>query len=519
MVEVISEDKQVIDGGYCVIKQELSDGTRREITKDGDEISSIKTIRPDGSYTRVNGNNIKTSEQTPEGYWREYDAQTGKIKKEISPQKVITTFRENGNIESISDEANGIYHSYYENGNLARYVEKNYEIYKAIDGVVNYELKDGKLTINPDWFSYYRLGVKSQNNNEHWEEKCTLNSKKKTLLCLGGSQTKEARAANGNGNAFIKILGLSPEEQENVQIVSCYRPYNSLLHYMWRRVSGFEEQYKNDYKREILQKFLPFMARNVDGKFERLRPDELIENFGNIMIQTHCYGANDLLQFDKVFKGTMTKLGYSESLQKKALQQVICITNNSQREMIDNLSFTCIHRYSVRDGQIEPEYEKKYSTEYPQFVQSHEAFIAQKGNQSAFITTRPNEMIMVFDKILADKSSNDEHNDAFWTVNESILSKVGKYQARLMSKIGRFWYHNRGEMANVKEFVQRITANNTLHTFVTNALKFGEKLKAEKKNMLVNHHILKSKWNKFKNPNIPAPKTGVYKLLSEKCKS
>ena len=125
---------------------------------------------------------------------------------------------------------------------------------------------------------------------------------------------------------------------------------------------------------------------------------------------------------------------------------------------------------------------------------------------------------MVFDKIMAERSKKDEHNEAFWTTNEDMLTQVGKYQARLMAKIGQTWYNKKSEMTDISSFLQKITEKTTLHPFVTKALAFGKKLKAEKKNMLVNHHILKSAWNKFKNLNSEIPKTGVYKLLSNKCK-
>ena len=517
MVEVISEKKQAFDGNFCVITQELSDGSRREINRDGDKIFKTKTIQKDGSYIEVNENNVKIEELTSDGYLRKYNPQTKKLAEETSPDKVVTRFHENGNILSIRDEQNGLFKSYYENGNLARFedTKKNYEINKDVHGNINYELKDGELYINPDYFSYYRLGVKSQNNDEHWEEKCTLNHKKKTLLCLGGDQTKDAKAANGNNNAFSAVLGLSTEQKNEMQLVSCYRPSNENLRFIWYKVKGFNKQLENDYKREILQKFMPFMARNIEGKFERLHPQELIENFGNIMIQAHCYGANDLPRINKVFRETMTKLGYSEELQKNALRQIICVTNNSQREMTDNLDFSCIHRYSVTDGQFEPEYKTEESAGYPVFVQDYQAFADKKGNKAAFIKTKANEMIMVFDKILKNDTKNSEHNDAFWTTDEYELSSVGKYQARLMAKIGQAWYDKKSEMTDISSFLQKITEKSTLHTFVTKALALGKKLKAEKKNALINHHILKSAWNKFKNPIIETPKTGVYKLLSK----
>lgn len=517
MVEVISEKKQKIDGEHYLVTQELSDGSLRELSQNGDKIFKTKTIRKDGSYIILDGNDVKIEELTSNGYLCKYNPKNEKLTEETSPDKVVTRFYENGNKQFVRDEQNGVYTSYYENGNLARFedTKKNYEINKAVNGNVNYELKDGKLTINPDYFSYYRLGVKSQNNDEHWEEKCTLNPKKKTLLCLGGDQTKDAKAANGNTNAFFSVLGLSQEEKDNVQLVSCYRPFNENLRFIWHKVKGFDQQLENDYKREILQKFMPFMARNVDGKFERLHPQELIGNFANIMIQAHCYGANDLPRINKVFRETMTKLGYSEELQKNALRQIICVTNNSQREMTDNLDFSCIHRYSVTDGQFEPEYNTDESAEYPVFVQDYQAFADKKGNKAAFIETKPNEMIMVFDKIMTERSKKDEHNEAFWTTNEDMLTQAGKYQARLMAKIGQTWYDKKSEMTDITTFLQKITEKSTLHTFVTKALAFGKRLKSEKKNMLINHHILKSTWNKFKNPNSETSKTGIYKLLSK----
>lgn len=520
MVEVISEKTQKIDGEHYLVTQELSDGSLRELSQNGDKIFQTKTIQKDGSYIILDGNDVKIEELTSNGYLCKYNPKNEKLTEETSPDKVVTRFYENGNKQFVRDEENGVYISYYENGNLARFedTKKNYKINKAVNGNVNYELKDGKLTINPDYFSYYRLGVKSQNNDEHWEEKCTLNPKKKTLLCLGGDQTKDAKAANGNTNAFSSVLGLSQEEKDNVQLVSCYRPFNENLRFIWHKVKGFGKQLENDYKREILQKFMPFMARNVDGKFERLHPRELMENLGNIMIQAHCYGANDLPHINKVFRETMTKLGYSEELQKNALKQIICVTNNSQREMTDNLDFSCIHRYSVKDGQFEPEYKTEESAEYPVFVQDHQAFADKKGNKAAFIETKPNEIIMVYDKVLADKSKSDEHNEAFWTTDEDMLTSVGKYQARLMAKIGQTWYNKKSELTDISSFLQKITEKSTLHPFVTKALAFGKRLKSEKKNMLINHHILKSAWNKFKNPNSETPKTGIYKLLSDKYK-
>ena len=518
MLEVISEKTQNLGDDYCIVMQELSNGCTRKISKHGTKINSVRITKKDGSYIETNGNNVKIEELTSDGYLRKYDAKTRKLKRETSPDKITKTFYDNGNVETILDEKNYIVDSFYENGNLNRHEDRNYEVHKDINGNINYELKDGKLTINPEWFSYFRLGVKSRNNPEHWEEKVTLSPKKKTLLSLGGNLTTEADIANGNSNIYFGALGLNEEQKNNMQLVSGYRPDNDHLRFIWYRIGGMEQHIENDYKREILQKFMPFMARRIDDKFERLHPQELLNNFANIMIQAHCYGASDLPRINKIFKQTMTKLGYSEDLQKSALKQILCVTNNSQRDMTDNLDFTCIHRYSVRDGQFVPEYDTAESAEYPVFVQDYPAFAAQKGRQAAFIQTKPHEMIMVYDKILSDESQKDEHLDAFWTTDESMLSPIGKYQARLMAKIGQFWYNNHTEISDVAKFLQKITQGSNLSPFVQKALTLGAKIKAEKKNALINHHILKSAWNKFNNPLRKPLKNGIYKLLSDNSK-
>ena len=378
---------------------------------------------------------------------------------------------------------------------------------------------------------FFRLGMKSKDNEKHWIEQFTLNPNKKTLLCLGGGGTKDARAANGNCNSFVNVLGLSGDEKNELQIVSCYRPNYEKIKHLRQTASDVIAKADNDYNREILQKFLPFMAYKIDGKFERYTNERLAQNFRNIMIQAHCAGVDDLPRFTKIFKQTMTKLGYTQSAQENALKQIICVTNNSQREFKDNPEFTTIHRYSVFAGQTSNTYEKKYSSDYPLFAGQKEVFENKNGNNMAFIQIKNNEMLMLYDKIAKDvydraeyfewnySLKEVEHNEAFWMTDHEELTAVGKYQARLMEKLGRFWYHNTESVPDVLRLMRRITNKSALQAPFRKAVAFGKKLKIEKKNMLINHHILKSEWNKFKNPNIPAPKTGVYKLLSEKCKS
>ena len=125
-------------------------------------------------------------------------------------------------------------------------------------------------------------------------------------------------------------------------------------------------------------------------------------------------------------------------------------------------------------------------------------------------------MIMAFDRILADNSKSNEHNEAFWVTNEEKLTLVGKSQARLIASLGHLWYHNRRELPNVLDLVKQAAQTCALQKFFDKSVSVGKKLKMDKKNMLINHHILQSEWNKFKSSDAQTPKTGSYRLLSDK---
>ena len=517
MARIVKTENQIVDNGHRLQTEHTADGGLIETYFAGDNAYQGKNTNPDGSFQiwrMINGAKVVTEEKTADGIHNWYNPQTKKLSK-TEKGGVITTFFENERVESIID-ADGYGIRYYENGNLYRKCEKGYELSLDADGHKQYEYKNGKLTINPDYFSYYRLGVKTTDNEQHWTEKTTLNPHKKTLLCLGGNQSKDARAANGNILPFARVLGFSDADMAQMQLVSCYRPVSLQINYLRRRYAGEENKIEQDYKREILQKFMPFMAREIDGKFERLRPDELLSNFRNIIVQAHCYGANELPKFAKVLQSTMTKLGYEPELQKQAMRQILCITNNTQRELTDKLDFTLIHRYSVADGQFEPEYDTALSDAYPVFVQEHRRFSKKYGTKASFIEIRPNEMLMVFTKIL---KSGNEHNEGFWNTNDENFTAVGKKQAALIRQLGRFWLSSKAQLPDVTDLIRHSQIEPQTLFFAESALLSGRKLKAQKQNPLENHHILKAAYNRFKDENLKSEKSGVYKLLSEKYRS
>lgn len=512
MASLIKEETLQIDGKLYMMRQQFSDGHKIETTKKEDKILIKKIFNSDGSYIVLNGDNYKIEELTSEGIQRKFDPSTKKIIKEISKDGTVKTFYPNGRLSTVTTADNTSFR-YYENGNLSNHEEKDYALSLDYNGKLEYELKDGNLTINPDYFSFYRLGIKTKDTQTHWQEKTTLSPHKKTLVCLGGDQTKDAKAANGNINAFTSVLGLSKKQLDTMQLCSCYRSYNYNILHLLRKLGGTRHQVNNDFTREILQKFMPFMAHARHGKFEKYTGEELAANFRNIIIQAHCAGANDLSYFSKTFNETLHQLGYTKQEKQKAMQQIICITNNSQREFTDDLGFTMIHRYSVKDGQFEPEYESQYSDAYPLYVENHPDFISLKGKKSSFISLKPNEVLMIFDKIL---KSGDEHNEAFWTTDIEKLTIIGKKQVNLMQRIGQFWYNNSNDVPNTENLLISCSQGTEIENFVRKSITDGKKLKMEQRNPLKNHHILKSAWNKFNNPDITAENTGINKFLSLK---
>ena len=513
MSELVHTETQQIDGAISRTQSLFSDGSKIEIFQKGDKLLSTKEISSDGSYRLYNAEDVKIEEMTSDGTFRKFDPQTSFLKEEKSSDGTIKTFHENGNLSTIKT-LDGKYFCYYENGNLSEKEENGNILKLYADGHTAYELKDGYLTIDSDFYSFYRLGVKTKDTATHWQEGISLDPTKKTLICLGGDQTKDAQTANGNINVFFNVLGLSYEQKENIQLCSCYRPNcPRRLCRLLNQTGNTTQQVENDYRREILQRFMPFIAQVKDGKLERYSGEKLAENFRNIIIQAHCYGANDLPRFSQVFNETMSKVGYTDKEQKNAMRQIICITNNSQREFKDNLGFTTIHRYSVTDGQFEPEYKEEFSAGYPLFLEKHSEFSKKNGSKASFVSLRPNEMLMIFDKVLTKGS---EHNSGFWDTESEDLTTVGKKQADLMQRIGQFWYSNTAEITSVSELIKKASEGSSSAEFVKKSVAAGQKLSREQQSVLKNKHILKSAWNKFNSPDVAPEKTGIYKFLSAK---
>ena len=179
---------------------------------------------------------------------------------------------------------------------------------------IPYALEDGKLWINPNLSYFFVLGMKTQENKEHWTEKFILDPHKKTIICFGGDQTKDARAANGYINQFTKTFGFSDVQQQNMQMLSYY--YNLPIDVLWtfRRATNFNDLVQDSYLREVLKVFMPFIANKTKSCWVKLPDTDLLNNMRNIMFATHCYGTEQQMKVTNALKLQMLSLGYKEDL-------------------------------------------------------------------------------------------------------------------------------------------------------------------------------------------------------------
>ncbi len=431
---------------------------------------------------------------------------------------------DNGQISLYKNSDGSLIMSYYENGEksmTADYKNKHFIAYSA-DGEIKFNLTPEQSFINEKYYPIIKLGIKDRNYENHWREDIVLNPHKKTILFFGGHATYNGKDANGYLNSVIDIFGMSGAQIADTQLVSAYRSlkHETLGHYISLTDNGFDirEYKKQTYKKEILSKLMPFMAQQYNGVWERIPPQQLYANFRNLMLMCHCYGAQDICTVADVLRQTMTKLGYNPEVQKHALRQVVCITNNTPREFNDNTGFTTFHRYSVFDGQWRKQYDKQYSDDYPVFLENYPAFHHYKKSKAAFVNLNKNEILLVFNKVLRYKCDMDEHNSAFWTVDKKILTSAGKMQAELIKSIGRRWLENNNEITGAADFMKQSTQNLKLRQQVSAALINGRKLQKDKINPLHNHSILSSAYEKYKSMGFSPEKHGVWKLLSEQAK-
>lgn len=431
---------------------------------------------------------------------------------------------DNGQISLYKNSDGSLIINYYENGEksmTADYKNKHFIAYSA-DGKIKFDLTPEQSFINEKYYPIIKLGVKDRNYENHWREDIVLNPHKKTILFFGGRATYNGKDANGYLNSVIDIFGMSGAQIADTQLVSAYRSlkHETLGHYISLTGNGFDikEYKKQTYKKEILSKLMPFMAQQYNGVWERIPPQQLYANFRNLMLMCHCYGAQDICTVADILRQTMTKLGYNPEVQNHALRQVVCITNNTQREFNDNTGFTTFHRYSVFDGQWRKQYDKQYSDDYPVFLENYPAFHQYKKSKAAFVNLNKNEMLLVFNKVLRYKCDMDEHNSAFWTVDKKILTSAGKMQAELIKSIGRHWLEDNNKITSAADFMKQSAQKLKLRQQVSAALINGRKLQKDKINPLHNHSILSSAYEKYKSMGFSPKKHGVWKLLSEQAK-
>jgi len=386
-------------------------------------------------------------------------------------------------------------------------------------GELLYKLEDGYLQVNPKFSSYLRMGMKTTENAEHWTTEFVLDPRKKTIICFGGDETRDARAANGNVNAFVKTLGFTKEQLDKMQMVGHYQDipkgFHRVLFYM---ATNTDELCDNDYVRETLKVFMPFIAKKTESGWRKIPSQNLLNNMQNILMVTHCYGTSVMIEVLNILKQEMVTLGYDQQLIDTALKQILCVSNNTQLELTENIPTTILHRYSVADGQSDSTYDTRYSNSYPLHVDKHPEFSKIKGEKAAFVKLKKNEMLMAFDKILMSvdtKWSSDEHNGAFFTTDPQNLTPVGREQMQLLQLIAQYWYHNHDEIPDVIDLLRTVTQGTDLGLFVATSILRGEILKKEHNNPLRNPHSLDVVANRFRNKEIEPEHTGIWKWLEQ----
>ncbi|MBO4480553.1 MAG: hypothetical protein J5742_02925 [Alphaproteobacteria bacterium] len=384
---------------------------------------------------------------------------------------------------------------------------------------IPYKIENGKLWVDPERSTFFVLGLKTTENDEHWTENFVLDPHKKTIICFGGDGTKTARAANGYINQFARTFGFTRQQQENMQMLSYYWnvPKSFRLEfYTNATMANREELFNSDYKREVSKVFMPFIAKRTQSGWKKLSDADLLKNMRNIIFTTHCYGTQVMINMLNVLKKQMLSLGYKDKLIETALKQIVSVTNNSQLEMTEDIPTTTLQRYSVADGQSDSDYDFNYSNAYPVHLFKHPEFKKIKGKKSAFIKLKKNDVMMTFDKILTEVSvqyDSTEHNNAFFETNTKKLTKVGKEQMDLIRAIAQYWYNNHDEIPDAVDLLKSVSKGTDLEMFVAASVLNGEALKKEHNNPLRNPHVLTVAKNRFKNRDIEPEHTGIWKLL------
>ncbi len=461
-------------------------------SEEGKKIYSQKRIYEDGSYEIYDDNGLKSEEYTSEGSIIKYDKTTGRKRIEKDKEGNEKFYRDDGKTVAYERHTDDTFISYHENNEVHCIRKTDFQLCLGADKTLHYKVEGEQVYINPDIYSYYRIGIKDA--NDKLQLKTAISPKKKTILFLGGDQTTAPNKALGNINLFVKSLDLSSEQMANVQLCSCYRPINSVVT-MILPIQKQRQQKIADFEREFIEKFLPFIADTSGQKPQRYSLSEAKSNLRNLMIIPHCYGSCDLKDFSILLHKKMMDLGYTPKEQNDIMKEAICLTNNSQQEFTDCLDFTVFHRYSVKDGQLDPDYDLKYSCGYPLYLDECSEFSAGKGNKSAFIDINRQEILMAFDRILIGGA---EHTHAFATINDDLLTEVGQKQAALIKNIGQFWYNNNDEVPSAKEIVAKCSTNKDLSLFSQKSFVVGREIAAATRNPLKNRHILKSIFNKYK---------------------
>ena len=124
----------------------------------------------------------------------------------------------------------------------------------------------------------------------------------------------------------------------------------------------------------------------------------------------------------------------------------------------------------------------------------------------------------IFDKILKYGGVESEHNTAFFTTDNKLLTHVGRLQAKLFKRMGQFWLQDNHSIRSAADFLRKSVEGTLLAKHVEIFMRNGKKLQKAKMNPIHNPSIIDAEYAKYKQNLMKDDEHGAYKLLSDKAK-
>ncbi len=305
----------------------------------------------------------------------------------------------------------------------------------------------------------FGIGQRVSNNSRHWKE-WTGNKHaidKPTLLVVGGIQTRDARAANGNIKCFRskidkaeQVLGLYymllPTAREKgmelwgatVAWELMQRGQFKLYNEDWRYLYGHEPASLREIPYQYADWFfvnyvLPMLR---DKSQNPLPVEQAIKNMRNLNIATYCWGDFFTDKLSKAMKKWVPYMGYSELETAEIMKQVCVLNLTGSLPANRHSGFTTLRVFSICDRTTSMFHWGTYN----KFL--CDTYWDKQGNRGAYVQINPNEALLTVQRFLrprTDKQTGQQlyHQDDY--SGEHIAAVYADLQHK--SKEGAVVYH------------------------------------------------------------------------------